>query len=74
MGTQDKKLKPGEAREQGPSLRDELLRDPTPPPPPLLEESYEFLGDEDISFGNFNFGNGLHIIFSSISVELSVKQ
>ena len=53
MGTEDKKLKPGEAREQGPSLRDELLRDPTPPPFPLLEESYEFLGDEDISFENY---------------------
>ena len=53
MGTQDKRLKPGEAREQGPSLRDELLRDPTPPPPPLLEESYEFLGDEDISFESY---------------------
>ena len=53
MGTEDKKLKPGEAREQGPSLRDELLRDPTPPPAPLLEESYEFLGDEDISFENY---------------------
>ena len=53
MGTEDKKLKPGEAREQGPSLRDELLRDPTPPPSPLLEESYEFLGDEDISFENY---------------------
>ena len=53
MATEDKKLKPGEAREQGPSLRDELLRDPTPPPAPLLEESYEFLGDEDISFENY---------------------
>tara|TARA_Y100001970_G_scaffold122517_1_gene151889 strand:+ start:1057 stop:2430 length:1374 start_codon:yes stop_codon:yes gene_type:complete len=53
MGMEEKKLKPGEAREQGPSLRDELLRDPTPPPAPLLEESYEFLGDEDISFENY---------------------
>ncbi len=48
-----KKLKPGEAREQGPSLRDELLKDPTPPPSPLLEESYEFLGDEDLSFESY---------------------
>ena len=53
MAPEDKKLKPGEAREQGPSLREELLRDPTPPPAPLLEESYEFLGDEDISFENY---------------------
>ena len=57
MGTEEKKLKPGEAREQGPSLRDELLRDPTPPPDPLLEESYEFLGDEDISFENYTSPN-----------------
>ncbi len=53
MGKQKKKLKPGEAREQGPSLRDELLRDPTTPPAPLLEESYDFLGDEDISFESY---------------------
>lgn len=53
MGKQGKKLKPGEAREQGPSLRDELLKDPTPPPSPLLEESYEFLGDEDLSFESY---------------------
>jgi phenylpropionate dioxygenase-like ring-hydroxylating dioxygenase large terminal subunit len=46
-------MKPGEAREQGPSLRDELLTDPTSPPEPLLEESYEFLGDEDIPFEGY---------------------
>ena len=46
-------MKPGEAREQGPSLRDELLIDPTSPPEPLLEESYEFLGDEDIPFDGY---------------------
>ena len=27
-------LQPGQARQDGPSLRDELLADPTPPPPP----------------------------------------
>ena len=41
---------PGEAREIGPSLRDQLLADPTPPPAALLEESYEFRGDEDIPY------------------------
>ena len=46
-------MNPGEAREQGLSLREELLLDPTPPPPPLLEESYEFLGDEDVSFEGY---------------------
>ncbi len=43
-------LAPGEAREIGPTLREQLLDDPTPPPAPLLEESYEFLGDEDIPY------------------------
>ncbi len=41
---------PGTAREIGPSLREQLLADPTPPPAPLLEESYEFLGDDDIPY------------------------
>ena len=44
MGNKEVPL-PGEARQEGPSLRDELLADPTPPPQALLEESYEFLGD-----------------------------
>ena len=44
------KLAPGEAREVGPSLHEQLLADPTPPPTPLLEESYEFLGDQDIPY------------------------
>lgn len=43
-------LSPGEAREIGPTLRDQLLADPTPPPAALLEESYTFLGDEDIPY------------------------
>ena len=30
---------PGTAREIGPSLREQLLADPTPPPAALLEES-----------------------------------
>ena len=41
---------PGTAREIGPSLRDELLADPNPPPAALLEESYQFLGDDDVPF------------------------
>lgn len=40
----------GSAREVGPSLRDQLLADPTPPPAALLEESYTFLGDDDIAY------------------------
>ena len=41
---------PGEAREIGPSLYDQLRADPTAPPAALLEESYEFLGDDDIPY------------------------
>ena len=46
-------IQPGEARQEGPSLRDELLADPTPPPKALLEESYEFLGDNDLPYENY---------------------
>jgi len=41
---------PGEAREVGPTLYDQLRTDPTPPPAALLEESYRFRGDEDIPY------------------------
>ena len=44
---------PGEAREIGPTLREQLLMDPTPPPDALLEESYEFIGDADIPYTNY---------------------
>ena len=44
------KTAPGEAREVGPSLREQLLADPTPPPTPLLEESYAFRGDADVPY------------------------
>ncbi len=44
---------PGEERGPGKTLREQLLEDPTPPPPALLEESYVFLGDEDVPFTNY---------------------
>ena len=43
-------LAPGEARQIGPTLFEQLRDDPTPPPAALLAESYEFLGDEDIPY------------------------
>ena len=46
-------LAPGEARCPGPSTRDLILGDSTPPPAPLLEQSYTFLGDADISYDEF---------------------
>ena len=45
--------KPGEARASGPSVADTLAADRYPPPPPLLESRYEFLGDEDIPFERY---------------------
>ena len=50
MSTSNEALAPGEAREIGPSLLDQLRADPTPPPAALLTESYEFRGDEDIPY------------------------
>ena len=44
---------PGAARAPGPTLHEQLLADPTPPPAPLLVQSYAFLGDEDIPFTNY---------------------
>lgn len=43
-------LSPGEARCPGPSAKDQLLKDGDPVPAPLLEEKFEFLGDQAISF------------------------
>ena len=44
---------PGEARMPGPSFRDYILRDESQPPAAFLEESYEFMGDDDISYENY---------------------
>ncbi|MEL6890627.1 MAG: aromatic ring-hydroxylating dioxygenase subunit alpha [Actinomycetota bacterium] len=46
-------VNPGEARCPGPSTRDIILGDSTPAPGPILEESYEFIGDHDISYDEF---------------------
>ncbi len=51
--TQDTNTRPGAARASGPSVADTLANDPHPPPSPLLENSYEFLGDEDIPFERY---------------------
>ncbi|MGI9596098.1 MAG: aromatic ring-hydroxylating oxygenase subunit alpha [Acidimicrobiales bacterium] len=40
----------GEARAPGPTLHEQLLADPTPPPAPLLVESPAFLGDDDLPY------------------------
>lgn len=45
--------RPGDARCPGPSTRELILGDSTPPPAPLLEESYEFEGDEDVPYAEF---------------------
>ena len=46
-------MRPGEARCPGPSTRDLILGDSTPPPAPLLEESYAFEGDADVPYEEF---------------------
>lgn len=54
MNVQNPKgMKPGEARCPGPSARDVILGDVTPTPAALTEESYTFLGDEDISYDRY---------------------
>lgn len=44
----EKTLAPGEARAEGPSVADTLRSDKIPPPPPLLETSYQFTTDMDL--------------------------
>ena len=47
-------LKPGEARcPDHPSTKELVKNDSTGAPDPILEESYQFLGDEDISFEEY---------------------
>ena len=46
-------VRPGEARCPGPSTRDLILGDSTQPPAALLQESYEFEGDADVSYDEF---------------------
>jgi len=49
----DPELAPGEARCPGPSVQDFLDRDGDAVPPPLREQAYEFLGDEDESLERY---------------------
>jgi nitrite reductase/ring-hydroxylating ferredoxin subunit len=51
--TENKTIRPGEARASGPTVADKLSSDALPAPAPLLESRYEFLGDEDISFERY---------------------
>jgi phenylpropionate dioxygenase-like ring-hydroxylating dioxygenase large terminal subunit len=46
-------VRPGEARCPGPSTRDLILGDSTPPPAQLLVESYAFEGDADVPYEEF---------------------
>ena len=49
----DPSLAPGEARCPGPSTADIVSQDALAPPAPLLEESYEFLGNADIGYERY---------------------
>jgi len=46
--TQDSSPAPGAARAAGPTIADTFAGDRIPPPAPLAEQRYEFLGDADI--------------------------
>lgn len=49
----DPNLAPGDARCPGPSARDIIARDGDQPPAPLLEERYEYLGNDDIPWDRY---------------------
>jgi phenylpropionate dioxygenase-like ring-hydroxylating dioxygenase large terminal subunit len=49
----DPNLAPGEARCPGPSTRDIILQDGDAVPAPIVEESFEFLGDEDLPYSRY---------------------
>lgn len=49
----DPSLAPGEARCPGPSTRDIICSDADNAPDVLLEQNYEFMGDEDIPFDRY---------------------
>ena len=57
---------PGEARAPGPTLREHLLADGLGVARPLLEESYEFLGDEDIPYSNYTSPQRLRAEFERL--------
>ncbi len=56
----------GEARGPGPSLQELLLRDNSPVPAPLQEESYRFLGDEDIPYSHYTSKQRLRQEFETL--------
>jgi nitrite reductase/ring-hydroxylating ferredoxin subunit len=51
--SKDIPLIPGAARAPGTSVADTLAADPVPAPPPLQEQCYDFLGDEDIDVSRY---------------------
>ena len=56
----------GEARAEGPSLQDLLVRDQSSVPSPLQAESYQFLGDEDIPYSNYTSKERLDAEFEKL--------
>ncbi len=53
----DPNLAPGQARCPGPSTRDIIAKDAIQPSAALTEQSYTFLGDEDIGFARYTDEN-----------------
>ena len=53
MSENESTVIPGEARAPGPTYQEAILKDASQPPAAFLEYSYEFLGDENISYANY---------------------
>ena len=64
------KQAPGEARCPGPSTAEIIAKDPGGAPPTFLEESYSFIGDEDISFDHYTSNKYFIIICKFTGVRL----
>lgn len=53
MATIQTKSAPGTARCEGPSTRDIILKDEHKAPGVITEESYRYLGDEDVDYAAY---------------------
>jgi len=52
----EKKIEPGKARSPGTAINEILKQDSVPPPEALLEQGYQFLGDDDIPTSRYTSG------------------
>ena len=64
--SEERKLSPGEARAPGPTYQEIILRDSSQPPPAFLENSYQFMGDEDIPYSHYTSADFLQAEFDKM--------